>query len=103
MQTFWIDVCLCACVTRSRPLSLCDLQRALQSGTALHEGLVFSGGVVDLVEDGDALRLLPTAVRLLIERASHSDWMLRTAWLSSLAKSYKHAPGRGAPLTALTP
>uniref|UniRef100_A0A674E136 Midasin n=1 Tax=Salmo trutta TaxID=8032 RepID=A0A674E136_SALTR len=79
---------------RSRPLSLCDLQRALQSGTALHEGLVFSGGVVDLVEDGDALRLLPTAVRLLIERASHSDWMLRTAWLSSLAKSYKHAPGR---------
>ncbi|KAM9551495.1 midasin-like isoform 2-T2 [Salvelinus alpinus] len=77
---------------RSRPLSLCDLQRALQSGTALHEGLVFSGGVVDLVEDGDALRLLPTAVRLLIERASHSDWMLRTAWLSSLAKSYKHAP-----------
>ncbi|CAB1340438.1 unnamed protein product, partial [Coregonus sp. 'balchen'] len=69
-----------------------DGQRALQSGTVLHEGLVFSGGVVDLVEDGDALRLLPTAVRLLIERASHSDWMLRTAWLSSLAKSYKHAP-----------
>ncbi|CAB1342786.1 unnamed protein product [Coregonus sp. 'balchen'] len=77
---------------RSRPLSLSDLQRALQSGAALHEGLVFSGGVVDLEEDGDTLRLLPTAVRLLTERASHSDWMLRTAWLSSLAKSYKHAP-----------
>lgn len=82
------------CVTRSRPLSLSDLQRALQSGAVLHEGLVFSGGVVDLEEDGDTLRLLPTAVRLLTERASHSDWMLRTAWLSSLAKSYKHAPGR---------
>uniref|UniRef100_A0A674DWW2 Midasin n=1 Tax=Salmo trutta TaxID=8032 RepID=A0A674DWW2_SALTR len=78
---------------RSRPLSLSDLQRALQSGAVLHEGLVFSGGVVDLEEDGDTLRLLPTAVRLLTERASHSDWMLRTAWLSSLAKSYKHAPG----------
>uniref|UniRef100_A0A8C8D189 Midasin n=1 Tax=Oncorhynchus tshawytscha TaxID=74940 RepID=A0A8C8D189_ONCTS len=88
-----LSILTCVCVTRSRPLSLSDLQRALQSGAALHEGLVFSGGVVDLEEDGDTLRLLPTAVRLLTERASQSDWMLRTAWLSSLAKSYKHAPG----------
>ncbi|KAJ8008932.1 hypothetical protein DPEC_G00083550 [Dallia pectoralis] len=76
---------------RTRPLSLGDLQRALQSGSATHEGLLFSGGVVDL-EDADALRLLPTAVRLLTERASHSDWLLRTSWLSSLAKTYKHTP-----------
>ncbi|XP_056150027.1 midasin [Lampris incognitus] len=75
---------------RNRPLSLNDLKRALQScGT--HEGLAFSGGVVDL-EDGDALRLIPTAVRLLTERASHGDWILRSHWLSHLGKSYKFAP-----------
>ncbi|KAM6992726.1 LOW QUALITY PROTEIN: midasin [Tautogolabrus adspersus] len=75
---------------RSRPLSLSDLQRALQS-SAVHEGQVFSGGVVDLA-DGDALRLIPTAVRLLTERASHGDWILRSSWLSHLGKSYKHVP-----------
>ncbi|XP_029902559.1 midasin isoform X2 [Myripristis murdjan] len=75
---------------RNRPLSLSDLQRALQSSGA-HEGQVFSGGVVDL-EDGDALRLIPTAVRLLTERATHGDWILRSSWLSHLGKSYKYAP-----------
>lgn len=75
---------------RNRPLSLNDLQRALQS-SGVHEGL-FSGGVVDLAE-GDALRLIPTAVRLLTERASHGDWILRSSWLSHLGKSYKYAPG----------
>lgn len=43
--------------------------------------------------DGDALRLVPTAVRLLTERASHGDWILRSSWLSHLGKSYKHVPG----------
>ncbi|XP_069561962.1 midasin [Brachyistius frenatus] len=75
---------------RNRPLSLSDLQRALQS-SGVHEGLVFSGGVVDL-EEGDALRLIPTAVRLVTERASHGDWILRSSWLSHLGRSYKHAP-----------
>ncbi|XP_023122208.2 midasin [Amphiprion ocellaris] len=75
---------------RNRPLSLNDLQRALQS-SGVHEGLVFSGGVVDL-EEGDALRLIPTAVRLLTERASHGDWILRSSWLSHLGKSYKFVP-----------
>ncbi|XP_059212052.1 midasin [Centropristis striata] len=75
---------------RNRPLSLSDLQRALQS-SGFHEGLMFSGGVVDLAE-GDTLRLIPTAVRLLTERASHGDWILRSSWLSHLGKSYKHAP-----------
>ncbi|XP_032398227.1 midasin [Etheostoma spectabile] len=75
---------------RSRPLSLSDLQRALQS-SGVHEGLVFSGGVVDLA-DGDTLRLIPTAVRLLTERASHGDWILRSSWLSHLGRSYKYAP-----------
>ncbi|XP_039980712.1 midasin isoform X5 [Xiphias gladius] len=75
---------------RNRPLSLSDLQKALQS-SGVHEGLVFSEGVVDL-EEGDALRLIPTAVRLLTERASHGDWILRSSWLSHLGKSYKYAP-----------
>ncbi|XP_077950103.1 midasin isoform X1 [Gasterosteus aculeatus] len=75
---------------RNRPLSLSDLQRALQS-SGVHEGLMFSGGVVDLAE-GDMLRLIPTAVRLLTERASHGDWILRSSWLSHLGKSYKNAP-----------
>uniref|UniRef100_A0A8C3A4W9 Midasin n=1 Tax=Cyclopterus lumpus TaxID=8103 RepID=A0A8C3A4W9_CYCLU len=75
----------------NRPLSLSDLQRALQS-SGVHEGLMFSGGVVDLA-DGDTLRLIPTAVRLLTERASHGDWILRSSWLSHLGKSYKYAPG----------
>lgn len=79
------------CLRRNRPLSLNDLQRALQS-SGVHEGLVFSGGVVDL-EEGDALRLIPTAVRLLTERSSHGDWILRSSWLSHLGKSYKYAPG----------
>lgn len=72
-------------------MSLSDLQRALQS-SGVHEGLVFSGGVVDL-EEGDFLKLIPTAVRLLTERASHGDWILRSSWLSHLGKSYKYAPG----------
>uniref|UniRef100_A0A3Q1JQ86 Midasin n=1 Tax=Anabas testudineus TaxID=64144 RepID=A0A3Q1JQ86_ANATE len=75
---------------RNRPLSLSDLQRVLQS-SGVHEGLVFSGGVVDL-EEGDVLKLIPTAVRLLTERASHGDWILRSSWLSHLGKSYKYAP-----------
>ncbi|XP_068197957.1 midasin isoform X4 [Antennarius striatus] len=75
---------------RSRPLSLSDLQRALQS-SGVQEGQVFSEGVVDLAE-GDALRLVPTAVRLLTERASHADWVLRSSWLAHLGGSYKYAP-----------
>ncbi|XP_071334594.1 midasin isoform X2 [Trachinotus anak] len=75
---------------RNRPLSLSDLQRALQS-SSVHEGLVFSDGVVDL-EEGDALRLISTAVKLVTERASHGDWILRSSWLSHLGKSYKYAP-----------
>ncbi|XP_043076462.1 midasin [Puntigrus tetrazona] len=75
---------------RNRPLSLVDLQRAMQSGAVL-DGLQFSGG--GGLDSGakNALCLLPTAVKILTERASHSDWVLRTSWLSHLTKSYKHA------------
>ncbi|XP_003200751.2 midasin [Danio rerio] len=76
---------------RSRPLSLVDLQRAMQSGAVL-DGLQFSGG--GGLDGGaeNALLLLPTAVKILTERASHSDWVLRTSWISHLTKTYKHAP-----------
>lgn len=81
----------CFIVHRIRPLSLSDLKRVLQS-SGLQEGQVFPEGMVDL-EEGDALRLIPTAVRLLTERASHGDWNLRSSWLSHLGKSYQHIPG----------
>ncbi|MEQ2214457.1 hypothetical protein XENOCAPTIV_007948 [Xenoophorus captivus] len=68
-----------------------DLQLALQS-SGVHEDSVFSGGLVDL-EEGDALRLISTAVRLVTERASHGDWILRSSWLSNLGRSYKYLPG----------
>ncbi|MEQ2177454.1 hypothetical protein GOODEAATRI_003700 [Goodea atripinnis] len=76
---------------RNRPLRLMDLQLALQS-SGVHEDSVFSGGVLDL-EEGDALRLISTAVRLVTERASHGDWILRSSWLSNLGRSYKYLPG----------
>uniref|UniRef100_A0A3P8WSX5 Midasin n=1 Tax=Cynoglossus semilaevis TaxID=244447 RepID=A0A3P8WSX5_CYNSE len=75
---------------RNRPLSLSDLKRVLQS-SGVHDGLIFSEGVVDL-EEGDTLRLIPTAVRLVTERASHGDWILRSSWLAHLGKCYKYVP-----------
>lgn len=75
---------------RNRPLSLSDLQQTLQ-GTGLSDGLVFSGGVVDS-DVGSALSIIPTAVRLLTERASHGDWPLRCSWLTHLTNTYKNVP-----------
>lgn len=76
---------------RNCPLSLTDLQQALQSSD-VHEDLVFPGAVVD-PDEGAALRLFSTAVRLVTERASHGDWVLRSSWLSHLGRSHKYAPG----------
>ncbi|XP_057678283.1 midasin isoform X2 [Corythoichthys intestinalis] len=74
---------------RKRPLSLSDLHRALQS-SGLHDGLVFEGE--ENLEQGDVLQLIPTAVRLVTETASHGDWILRGRWLAHLGKSYIYAP-----------
>uniref|UniRef100_A0A3Q2XAQ0 Midasin AAA ATPase 1 n=1 Tax=Hippocampus comes TaxID=109280 RepID=A0A3Q2XAQ0_HIPCM len=74
---------------RNRPLSLTDLQRVLQS-SSLHEGLVFERG--ENLEHGDVLQLIPTAVRLVTECASHGDWIMRSRWLSHLGKSFTFAP-----------
>lgn len=64
----------------------------MQSGAAL-ETLQFSPEGVAGAGIRDAQQLLPTAVRILTERASHNDWVLRSSWLAHLAKSYKHVPG----------
>ncbi|KAM9782721.1 LOW QUALITY PROTEIN: midasin [Neosynchiropus ocellatus] len=74
---------------RNRPLSLGDLQRALQS-SGCHDGSVFSGSAADLRGD-DVAQLIPTAVRLVTERASHADWFLRCSWLAHLGKAHKHS------------
>ncbi|XP_077366934.1 midasin isoform X3 [Festucalex cinctus] len=75
---------------RNRPLCWIDLERALQS-TGFHEGLViFERG--ENLEQGDVLQLIPTAVKLVTECASHGDWIMRSRWLSHLRKSYTYAP-----------
>nr|XP_015209182.1 PREDICTED: midasin [Lepisosteus oculatus] len=74
---------------RTCPLSLSDMRRALQGGSL--EGQVFVGGG-EADPEGEALRRLPAAVRLVTERASHGDCLLRASWLSHLSRSHKHAP-----------
>ncbi|RXM29707.1 Midasin [Acipenser ruthenus] len=56
------------------------------------EGLTFPG---ESLEDPgiEELSLVPAAVRLITERASNQDWVLRTRWLSHMSKCHKHAPG----------
>ncbi|XP_061609171.1 midasin isoform X3 [Phyllopteryx taeniolatus] len=74
---------------RNRPLSLSDLQKALQSTGFCEDQVFLEGG--ESVEQ-DMLQLMPTAVRLVTERASHGDWIMRSSWLSHLGKSYRYAP-----------
>ncbi|XP_054617732.1 midasin isoform X2 [Dunckerocampus dactyliophorus] len=74
---------------RNRPLCLSDLQRALES-SGVHEDLAFPEGKRN--PEQDVLQLVPTAVRLITERASHGDWIMRSRWLSHLRKSYKYLP-----------
>ncbi|XP_061756335.1 midasin isoform X2 [Nerophis ophidion] len=73
---------------RNRPLCLSDLQKVLQS-SGVHETLVFPEGSIH--SDADVLQLMAPAVRLITERASHGDWIMRCRWLSHLRKSYKYA------------
>ncbi|XP_018599206.2 midasin isoform X2 [Scleropages formosus] len=72
---------------RSQPLILSDLQMVLQGGPSL-EGQLFAG-IREVEGASSMLCLLPTAVRLVTEKASHSDWVLRTSWLSHLARTYE--------------
>ncbi|XP_066110370.1 midasin isoform X3 [Saccopteryx bilineata] len=69
---------------RIQPLTLPDLEKILQSSNP--ESLKFSSVEVDTlwIDEPDVLAM---AVKLLLERASNQDWMLRVKWLYHLAKN----------------
>uniref|UniRef100_A0A3Q2I9Y3 Midasin n=1 Tax=Equus caballus TaxID=9796 RepID=A0A3Q2I9Y3_HORSE len=69
---------------RVQPLTLPDLEKIIQSSNP--ESLKFSSVEVDTywIDEPDVLAM---AVKLLIERATNQDWMLRVKWLYHLAKN----------------
>lgn len=70
--------------TRGQPLTLPDLEKIMQSSSP--ENLKFSAVEMDTywIDEPDVLAM---AVKLLIERATNQDWMLRVKWLYHLAKN----------------
>lgn len=75
---------------RIQPLTLSDLEKILQSSHP--ESLKFSPIKVDTlwIDEPDVLAM---AVKLLIERATNQDWMLRVKWLYHLAKNIPQGLG----------
>ncbi|XP_035880357.1 midasin isoform X5 [Phyllostomus discolor] len=69
---------------RIQPLTLPDLEKIMQSSSP--ESLQFSSAEMDSFWI-DGPDILAMAVKLLIERASNQDWMLRVKWLYHLAKN----------------
>ncbi|XP_058163130.1 midasin isoform X2 [Dasypus novemcinctus] len=69
---------------RIQPLTLQDLEKIMLSSNP--ESLKFSAVEVDThwIDEPD---VLAKAVKLLIERATNQDWMLRVKWLYHLAKN----------------
>ncbi|KAG8524470.1 Midasin, partial [Galemys pyrenaicus] len=69
---------------RIQPLTLPDLEKIMQSSNP--ESLKFSSVEVDAywIDEPDVLAM---AVKLLIERATNQDWVLRVKWLCHLAKN----------------
>uniref|UniRef100_K9J478 Midasin n=1 Tax=Desmodus rotundus TaxID=9430 RepID=K9J478_DESRO len=69
---------------RIQPLTLTDLEKIMQSPSP--ESLQFSPVEVDSfwIDEPDVLAM---AVKLLIERATNQDWMLRVKWLYHLVKN----------------
>ncbi|XP_032340488.1 LOW QUALITY PROTEIN: midasin [Camelus ferus] len=69
---------------RIQALTLPDLEKIMQSSHP--ESLKFSSVEMDTcwIDEPDALAM---AVKLLIERATNQDWMLRVKWLYHLAKN----------------
>ncbi|XP_043295395.1 midasin isoform X1 [Cervus canadensis] len=69
---------------RIQPLTLPDLEKIMQSSHP--ENLKFTSVEVDTywIDEPDTLAV---AVKLLIERATNQDWMLRVKWLYHLAKN----------------
>lgn len=75
---------------RSQPLTLQDLENIMQSCNP--ENLTFNAVDVDTywVDEPEVLAM---AVKLLIERATNQDWMLRVKWLCHLAKNIPQGLG----------
>lgn len=75
---------------RVQPLTLPDLEKIIQSSNP--ESLKFSSVEVDTywIDEPDVLAM---AVKLLIERATNQDWMLRVKWLYHLAKNIPQGLG----------
>uniref|UniRef100_A0A286XYZ2 Midasin n=1 Tax=Cavia porcellus TaxID=10141 RepID=A0A286XYZ2_CAVPO len=70
--------------TRSQPLTLQDLEKIMQSPNP--ENLKFSAVQMDAYWI-DEPEVLAMAVKLLIERSTNQDWMLRVKWLYHLARN----------------
>ncbi|XP_013366226.1 PREDICTED: midasin isoform X3 [Chinchilla lanigera] len=70
--------------TRSQPLTLQDLEKIMQSSNP--ENLKFGAVQMDACWI-DEPEVLAMAVKLLIERATNQDWMLRVKWLYHLARN----------------
>uniref|UniRef100_UPI00398F5005 midasin isoform X2 n=1 Tax=Pristiophorus japonicus TaxID=55135 RepID=UPI00398F5005 len=73
---------------RSRPLTLTDLELVLQSCNM--DGLLFNGDKTALATD--EVCMVPAAIRLVAEKASNQDWLLRARWLCHIAKTHKQLP-----------
>ncbi|XP_067882619.1 midasin [Heterodontus francisci] len=73
---------------RSRPLNLTDLELVLQSCNM--DSLLFHGNktAVQVTE----VSMVPAAVRLVTEKASNQDWLLRARWLCHTAKTHRQLP-----------
>ncbi|XP_078068621.1 midasin [Mustelus asterias] len=74
---------------RSRPLTLTDLELVLQSNNM--DSLLFHNRRT-AVQVADELSMVPAAVRLVTEKASNQDWLLRARWLCHTAKNHRHLP-----------
>lgn len=84
---------------RIQPLTLPDLEKIMQSSNP--ESLKFSSVEVDTywIDEPDVLAM---AVKLLIERATNQDWMLRVKWLYHLAKNIPQGLGESKNLICIS-
>lgn len=84
---------------RIQPLTLPDLEKIMQSSNP--ESLKFSSIEVDThwIDEPDVLAM---AVKLLIEKATNQDWMLRVKWLYHLAKNIPQGLGESKSLICIT-
>ncbi|XP_072912476.1 midasin [Hemitrygon akajei] len=74
---------------RFQPLTLTDLEVVLQSCNMDH--LSFHGNWT-AAQVASEVDMIPTAVRMVTEKASNQDWLLRARWLCHVAKSHKQLP-----------